>query len=97
MIASISGRVLETRVDGLVINIGGVGMFVLCAPDIIANSKIGEEVSVQTALIVREDSLTLFGFATAESRELFRISAKCFRLRSKISVHDIGFTISAGF
>lgn len=73
MIASISGRVLETRVDGLVINIGGVGMFVLCAPDIIANSKIGEEFSVQTALIVREDSLTLFGFATAESRELFEL------------------------
>lgn len=71
MIASINGKVLETRVDGLVINLGGLGMFVLCAPDLIAKAKIGEEISVQTALIVREDSLTLFGFETVASRELF--------------------------
>ena len=71
MIASISGKVLETRVDGLVINLGGLGMFVLCAPDLIAKARVGEEISIQTALIVREDSLTLFGFETVASRELF--------------------------
>lgn len=71
MISSINGKVLETRVDGLVISLGGLGMFVLCAPDLIAKAKIGEEISVQTALIVREDSLTLFGFETVASRELF--------------------------
>lgn len=71
MISSINGKVLETRVDGLVINLGGLGMFVLCAPDLIAKARVGEEISVQTALIVREDSLTLFGFETAASRELF--------------------------
>ena len=71
MIASINGKVLETRVDGLVINLGGLGMFVLCAPDLIAKAKVGEEIFVHTALIVREDSLTLFGFETVASRELF--------------------------
>lgn len=71
MISSINGKVLETRVDGLVINLGGLGMFVLCAPDLIAKARVGQEISVQTALIVREDSLTLFGFETAASRELF--------------------------
>lgn len=71
MISSINGKVLETRVDGLVINLGGLGMFVLCAPDLIAKARVGHEIYVQTALIVREDSLTLFGFETAASRELF--------------------------
>lgn len=73
MISVITGKVLETRLDGLVINLGGLGLFVLCAPDLIAKTKIGEEVSVQTSLVVREDSLTLFGFETAASRELFEL------------------------
>lgn len=73
MIASIQGRVLETRIDGLVINLGGLGMFVLCAPDLIAGTKVGDEVFVHTSLVVREDSLTLFGFETIASRELFEL------------------------
>lgn len=73
MIASINGKVLETRIDGLVINLGGLGMFVLCPPDLIAKAKIGEDIFVHTALIVREDSLTLFGFESVESRELFEL------------------------
>lgn len=73
MIAVVSGKVLETRIDGLVINVGGIGLFVLCAPDLIARAKIGEEISVNTSLVVREDSLTLFGFESLLSRELFEI------------------------
>lgn len=73
MISSITGKVLETRVDGLVINLGGLGMFVLCAPDTIASARIGEEITVQTSLVVREDSLTLFGFESTASRELFEL------------------------
>ncbi len=73
MIASISGKVLETRIDGLVINVGGVGMFVLCAPDLVASVKVGQEIFIYTSLIVREDSLTLFGFETTASRELFEL------------------------
>ncbi len=73
MIAVVSGKVLETRIDGLVINVGGIGLFVLCAPDLIARAKIGEEISVNTSLVVREDSLTLFGFESVLSRELFEI------------------------
>lgn len=73
MIASICGKVLETRIDGLVINVGGVGMFVLCAPDLVASVKVGQEIFIYTSLIVREDSLTLFGFETTASRELFEL------------------------
>lgn len=73
MISCVTGKVLETRVDGLVINLGGLGMFVLCAPDTIASARIGEEITVQTSLVVREDSLTLFGFVSSSSRELFEL------------------------
>ena len=73
MISVISGKVLETRVDGLVINVGGIGFFVLCAPDLVARAKVGEEISIHTSLIVREDSLTLFGFESVISRELFEL------------------------
>ena len=71
MIASLSGKVLETRIDGLVISVGGVGMLVMCAPQTVATARLGQEISLATSLIVREDSLTLYGFESAESRELF--------------------------
>lgn len=73
MIASISGKVLETRIDGLVVSIGGVGMLVMCAPQTVAVARVGQDISLSTSLIVREDSLTLYGFESAESRELFDI------------------------
>ena len=73
MIASLSGPVLETRVDGLVISMGGLGIFVICSPTVIATARVGESVSLSTSLVVREDSLTLFGFESAESRELFEV------------------------
>lgn len=73
MISVLTGKVLETRVDGLVINLGGLGFFVLCTPDLIATARIGQEITVQTSLVVREDSLTLFGFESAASRELFEL------------------------
>lgn len=73
MIASVNGKVLETRIDGLVISIGGVGMLVMCAPQTVAQARVGEEILLATSLIVREDSLTLYGFESAESRELFDV------------------------
>lgn len=73
MISSLTGTVLETRIDGLVINLGGVGLFVICSPDTVASARIGEAITVQTTLVVREDSLTLFGFADVQDRELFEI------------------------
>jgi len=73
MIASLTGTVLDARIDGLVINVGGLGYFVICAPDTIATARVGSQMTVQTSLVVREDSLTLFGFANAQDRELFEI------------------------
>lgn len=73
MIASIRGEVLETRVDSLVVALGGVGMQIMCSPQTISTARIGSPITLSTSLVVREDSLTLFGFESAESRELFDI------------------------
>lgn len=73
MIATISGPVLEIRIDSLVVALGGLGMSVQCAPDTIASARIGESTTLFTSLVVREDSLTLFGFQDADSRELFEL------------------------
>lgn len=73
MIATINGPVLEIRIDSLVVAVGGLGLAVQCSPDTIASARIGESTTLYTSLIVREDSLTLFGFQDADSRELFEL------------------------
>lgn len=73
MISSIRGQVLEIRPDSLVIAVGGVGMMVMCAPDTISQARVDKEITLFTSLIVREDSLTLFGFANSQDREMFEV------------------------
>jgi Holliday junction DNA helicase RuvA len=73
VITILTGTVLETRIDSLVVNLGGAGLQVLCSPDTIASTQVGHTVSLYTSLVVREDSLTLFGFDTADNRDLFEV------------------------
>ncbi len=73
MIASVSGRVAAVAPDSAVIEVGGVGMQVQCAPNTLAGLKAGVEARLATTLIVREDSLTLYGFADDDSRQLFEL------------------------
>ena len=73
MIASLTGRVTQQRVDGIVVTVGGVGLFVVCSPATSATARVGEEITLATSLVVREDSLTLFGFESADSRDLFEV------------------------
>jgi holliday junction DNA helicase RuvA len=73
MISSLRGPVLEIRLDSLVIGVGGVGMTVMCSPDTISQARVNQEITLFTSLIVREDSLTLFGFATSDNREMFEV------------------------
>ena len=73
MISSLRGPVLEIRLDSLVIGVGGVGMTVMCSPDTISQARVDQEITLFTSLIVREDSLTLFGFATSDNREMFEV------------------------
>ncbi|MFI9817335.1 Holliday junction branch migration protein RuvA [Saccharothrix variisporea] len=71
MISSLRGQVLSIGLDHAVVEVGGVGFAVQATPATLATLRRGEETALATALVVREDSLTLFGFADAESRELF--------------------------
>lgn len=73
MISSLRGPVLEIRLDSLVIGVGGVGITVMCSPDTISQARVEKGITLFTSLIVREDSLTLFGFANSENREMFEV------------------------
>ena len=73
MIASINGTVASVGVDGAVIEVGGVGLAVQCTPTTLATLRAGEPARLATSLVVREDSLTLFGFAGDDERAVFDI------------------------
>lgn len=71
MIASVRGPVLAIALDHAVVEVGGVGLAVQATPSTLATVRTGEEATLHTTLVVREDSLTLYGFADTEARELF--------------------------
>lgn len=73
MIASVQGRVAEVATDGAVVEVGGVGLWLHCTPTTLAELRVGQETRLATSLVVREDSLTLYGFADDDSRELFTL------------------------
>ena len=73
MIASVHGRVAALGPDGAVIEVGGIGLSVSCSPGTLARLRLGEPGRLSTSLVVREDSLTLYGFADDDERALFEL------------------------
>jgi Holliday junction DNA helicase RuvA len=73
VIASVRGRVLAVRLDSVVVEVGGVGLLVQATPGTLAELRPGTEAELATSLVVREDALTLFGFADADERDVFEI------------------------
>lgn len=73
MIASVNGRVAAVSPDGAVVEVGGVGLAVQCTPGTLARLQVGEQARLSTSLVVREDSLTLYGFADDDERQLFEL------------------------
>jgi Holliday junction DNA helicase RuvA len=71
VIASVRGRVLAVRLDAAVVEVGGVGLLVQATPATLAELRPGQEAELATSMVVREDSLTLFGFADADERDVF--------------------------
>lgn len=71
MIANLSGVVMSRSTDSIVLGVGGVGIRIQCGSDVLNLASPSESLSVSTSLIVREDSLTLFGFIDEQGRELF--------------------------
>jgi Holliday junction DNA helicase RuvA len=74
MIGSVSGVLVEVSPDGVLVDVSGVGYRVLAPPSVLARLPgAGERVRLYTHLHVREDALTLFGFISAEERDLFEV------------------------
>jgi Holliday junction DNA helicase RuvA len=74
MIGSVSGTLVETYPDGALVDVNGVGYRVLAPASVLARMPgAGEKVRLHTHLHVREDALTLFGFTTAEERDVFEV------------------------
>jgi Holliday junction DNA helicase RuvA len=73
VIASVNGRVAAVSPDGAVVEVGGIGLAVQCTPGTIARLQVGESARLATSLVVREDSLTLYGFADDDERQLFEL------------------------
>jgi holliday junction DNA helicase RuvA len=73
MIASVRGVVAAIAPDSAVIEVGGVGLQIQCAPATLAGLRTGGEARLATSMVVREDSLTLYGFADEDEKQLFEL------------------------
>jgi Holliday junction DNA helicase RuvA len=71
MIASVRGTVLRAGLDSVVVEVGGVGLLVHTTPRTAAGMRSGQAATLSTTLVVREESLTLFGFADEDERTVF--------------------------
>ena len=71
MISRLRGTVVARSGAGIVVDVGGVGYLVAATPRV--QARLGEETTVETYLHVREDALQLYGFASADERELFEL------------------------
>ncbi|WP_425836128.1 Holliday junction branch migration protein RuvA [Streptomyces fractus] len=73
MIAFVSGPVAALAPDAAVVEVGGVGMALQCTPNTLSTLRIGQQAKLSTSLVVREDSLTLYGFADDDEKQTFEL------------------------
>jgi Holliday junction DNA helicase RuvA len=73
VIASVEGTVSALTADGVVVRVGGVGLALHTTAATRARLRVGEPAALATSLVVREDSLTLYGFADDDERALFEL------------------------
>ncbi|MEU9101778.1 Holliday junction branch migration protein RuvA [Streptomyces sp. NPDC048361] len=73
MIAFVSGPVAALAPDAAVVEVGGIGMALQCTPNTLAELRIGQHTKLATSLVVREDSLTLYGFADDDEKQVFEL------------------------
>jgi holliday junction DNA helicase RuvA len=73
MISRLRGELIEAGGTWLVVDLSGFGVRVSCTPATASAVRLGERVDLHTSLVVREDSLTLFGFSTGDERDLFEL------------------------
>ena len=73
MIAFVRGTVASVGATTAVVEVGGIGLELQCAPGTIAELRVGHAATLAASLVVREDSLTLYGFADDDERSVFEV------------------------
>jgi len=73
MIAFVRGPVAAVTLSSAVLEVGGVGLELICTPGTLATLRTGQVATLPTSLVVREDSLTLFGFLDEDERAVFEL------------------------
>lgn len=73
MIASVTGPVDHVGLDWCVIRAGGLGYRIQATPETLARLHTGQEATLSTSMVVREDSLTLYGFSHPQERDVFEL------------------------
>ena len=73
MIAYVRGAVASVGAGSAVVDVGGIGLELQCAPGTLAALRVGHQATLAATLVVREDSLTLYGFADEDERSVFEI------------------------
>jgi Holliday junction DNA helicase RuvA len=90
MISLLSGTVRAINSDRLVVEVGGFGLSVLVTPGTTTQLTLGSQIQLFTSLVVREDSLTLFGFVNEESRALFELLQTVSGIGPKVALSILG-------
>jgi len=73
MIAFVRGRVAAVTLSSAVVEVGGIGLELMCTPGTLATLRTGQEATLPTSMVVREDSLTVFGFLDDDEKSIFEL------------------------
>lgn len=90
MIASIHGEVIQKNSEGLVVSVSGIGFSVFVTKELIEKVRVGEFITLFSQLIVREDSLTLFGFEREVEKNYFNLLLGVSGVGPKLALAVIG-------
>jgi Holliday junction DNA helicase RuvA len=104
MIARLTGTVIDLGADSLVVDVGGVGYLVHAPVSVIAAAQVGADVTLHTHLVVREDSMTLYGFLDAHEGRLFQTLTSVSGVGPKVGLallsimdaDELSFAIASG-
>jgi len=73
MIAFVRGQVAAMTLNSAVLEVGGVGLELMCTPNTLATLRTGQTATLPTSMVVREDSMTLFGFVDEDEKQVFEL------------------------
>jgi Holliday junction DNA helicase RuvA len=73
MIAFVRGEIATVGLTSAVVDVGGVGLEMHCTPATLAKLRTGTTATLQTSMVVREDSMSLFGFANDDEKQVFEM------------------------